>query len=131
MRSAILDTNVLIAFLEKGVSTLAPSISVYDEIVLTTTILGEFRAGIGTDKRGRQSETALNEFLSQDSVRVVDLTPKTAIFYAKVYRALKESGRPIPVNDIWIAASALEHALELCSFDGHFSDIPMLQYVHL
>jgi len=131
MRSAILDTNVLISFLEKGGRDLAAALSIYDEIVLTPTVLGEYRAGIGPDKRGRASEAALNEFLSQDSVRTVEMTSKTAIFYAKVYRALKDAGKPIPVNDIWIAASALEHALELCSFDGHFSAIPMLQFGRL
>lgn len=131
MRSAIIDTNVLITFLEKGGKDLATSLSAYDEIVLTPTILGEYRAGIGPDKRGRASEAALNEFLSQDSVRTVEMTTKTAIFYAKVYRALKDAGKPIPVNDIWIAASALEHAVEFCSFDAHFSAIPMLQFEHL
>jgi len=131
VKSAILDTNVLITFLEKGGQDLAATLSVYDEIVLTPTVLGEYRAGIGPDKRGPASEAALNEFLSQDSVRTVEMTAKTAIFYAKVYRALKDAGRPIPVNDIWIAASALEHAVELCSFDAHFSAIPMLQFERL
>lgn len=131
MRSAILDTNVLITFLEKGGKDLAAALSAYDEIILTPTILGEYRAGIGPDKRGRASEAALNEFLSQDSVRVVEMTAKTAIFYAKVYRAIKDAGKPMPVNDIWIAASALEHAVELCSFDAHFIAIPMLQFEHL
>jgi len=128
VRSAILDTNVLIMFFEKGGRDLAAALSVYDEIILTPTILGEYRAGIGPDKRGRASEAALNAFLSQDSVRMVGMSEKTAIFYAKVYRALKNAGKPIPVNDIWIAASALEHAVELCSFDAHFSAIPMLQF---
>jgi len=131
MRSAILDTNVLISFLEKGSQELASALSAYDEIVLTPTILGEYRAGIGADKRGRMSEAALDEFLSMDSVRTVVHTEKTAIFYAKVYRALKAIGRPIPVNDIWIAASALEYAVELCSFDAHFNAVPMLQFVRL
>ena len=47
----------------------------------------------------------------------------------KIFQDLKAKGKPIPTNDIWIAATALERGLELCSFDDHFSSIAMLQFV--
>ena len=49
----------------------------------------------------------------------------------KIFQDLKVKGKPIPTNDMWIAATALERGLELCSFDDHFSNVAMLQFVKL
>lgn len=129
MRSVILDTNVLISFVENEDAALTRLLSKFDEIVLTPTVLGEYRAGISDTKRGRESERALETLLESDSVREIGITSKTADYYAKVFRSLKAKGRPIPVNDIWIAASALENGLELCSFDKHFRAVEMVRLV--
>ncbi len=131
MRSALVDTNVLIAFVEKGGKALAEQLSKYDELVVSPVVLGEYRAGISNTKRGRESQAALERFLESDSVREVELTGKTSIYYAKIFQDLKSKGKPIPVNDMWIASTALERGLELCSFDDHFSNIAMLQFVKL
>ena len=131
MRSLLVDTNVLISFVERGLTETAELLSKYDELVVSPVILGEYRAGISPTKRGHESQTALESFLESDSVRVVELTDKTSIYYAKIFQDLKAKGRPIPVNDMWIAATALERGLELCSFDGHFSDVAMLQFVRI
>lgn len=131
MKSVLIDTNVLISFLERSQKTLGAVLSAYDELVVTPTILGEFRAGLGSDRKGEGVARALEAFLSLDSVRVLPITDQTAVFYAKIFRALKGMGRPIPTNDIWIAASAMASGIELCSFDAHFEIIPMLQLRHL
>ena len=47
----------------------------------------------------------------------------TADYYALVYRELRKKGRPIPTNDLWIAATALQHGLALFSYDAHFTEI--------
>lgn len=131
MRSALVDTNVLIAFVEKGGKALAQQLSKYDELVVSPIVLGEYRAGISNTKRGRESQAALERFLESDSVREVELTGKTSIYCAKIFQDLKSKGKSIPVNDVWIASTALERGLELCSFDDHFSNIAMLQFVKL
>ena len=131
MRSALVDTNVLIAFVEKGGKALAEQLSKYDELVISPVVLGEYRAGISNTKRGRESQAALERFLESDSVREVELTGKTSIYYAKIFQDLKSKGKSIPVNDMWIASTALERGLELCSFDDHFSNIAMLQFEKL
>ena len=130
-RSVIVDTNVLISFLEKKDSPCVQALADYDELLVTPTILGEYRAGISDNRKGALSRAALEDFLSKDSVSELTMTSRTSVFYAKVYQALKTVGCPIPVNDIWIAASAIENGVELCSFDRHFASVPMLQFRNL
>ena len=131
MRSILVDTNVLISFIEKGDKALGRVLSKYDELVVSPVILGEYRAGISATKKGRESQSALEQLFETDSVREIEMTGKTAVYYAKIFQDLKARGKPIPTNDIWIAATALERGLELCSFDDHFSNVPMLQFVKL
>ena len=131
MRSLLVDTNALISFIEKGDKTLVDVFSKYDELIVSPIVLGEYRAGITSTKKGRESEAALEKFLETDSVREVETTGKTSVYYAKIFQDLKAKGKPIPINDMWIAAAALERGVELCSFDEHFSNIAMLQFVKL
>ncbi|RNC67435.1 MAG: type II toxin-antitoxin system VapC family toxin [Desulfuromonadales bacterium] len=56
-----------------------------------------------------------------DPVCVLD--EETAGFYAQVFSELKLKGRPIPSNDLWMAASALQHGLALATYDEHFNHI--------
>ena len=55
---------------------------------------------------------------------MIDL--ETAEHYARVYRELRRRGRPIPTNDMWIAATALQHGLAVFSHDRHFREVPSL-----
>jgi tRNA(fMet)-specific endonuclease VapC len=81
-----------------------------------------FRAG----SRWAESTAQLTRFLSKPSVRVLSVTEETALRYAEVDVYLRKNGRPIPRNDVWIAASALEHGLQLLTLDTHFREIPLL-----
>ena len=51
------------------------------------------------------------------------ITDSTAEWYAEVKRMLRRKGSPIPLNDVWIAASCMEHGAKLLSFDAHFAEI--------
>lgn len=64
--------------------------------------------------------------MSRVSVRVLNLTEETALRYAEIDVFLRKKGRPIPRNDVLIAALALEHGLRLLTLDAHFAEIPML-----
>jgi predicted nucleic acid-binding protein len=68
----------------------------------------------------------LAQFLSKPSVRVLNVTEETALRYAEVDVYLRKKGRPIPRNDVWIAAVALEHGLQLLTLDDRFREIPLL-----
>jgi tRNA(fMet)-specific endonuclease VapC len=55
------------------------------------------------------------------------LTDETAVAYAALRVSLRRSGHPIPANDAWIAASALQHRLPVLSRDEHFDAVPNLE----
>jgi predicted nucleic acid-binding protein len=65
----------------------------------------------------------LDAFLDNSRVGEINIDSETSEFYATIYRALRTKGKPIPTNDMWIAASALQHGLALCSLDAHFHNI--------
>ena len=127
MNVAVIDTNVLIDCFQRGGGA-ADAISDYDRILVCPAVIGEFKAGIdAVTKRGRKAKERLDEFLDDPAVEIVSCTDETAEYYARIFRALKESGTPLPTNDIWIAAAALERGATVLSGDRHFSRVPMLK----
>lgn len=128
MRRLALDTNVLIGFLGCP-ERFEERFSCFDEISISSVVLGEFRAGLFETKCGRMSRKALDLYLRNPAVKVAPITDGTAAFYAKVFQELRAKGCPIPTNDMWIAASALEVGATLATEDRHFSNVPMLQLV--
>ena len=125
MKRVLLDTNVLIDFLREP-EAYRDALGEYERIVLTPTVVGEFRAGISDTLLGRANLLALEEFMATPAVEEVPLTSETGACYARIFRALKASGTPIPTNDIWIAAAAIQHACPLFTNDTHFSLVPSL-----
>ena len=95
-------------------------------LVIPFVVLAEIRAGAAVMKRGDSQVRVLNELLQQPGVRVAHSTDTTAHHYAAVYARLRKAGTPIPTNDIWIAAIAIEHSLVLYSRDAHFDLIPSI-----
>jgi predicted nucleic acid-binding protein len=91
--------------------------------------LGELRAGFRGGKRGEQNERRLPWFLAQDGVATLGIEPHVSLRYAHVLQALRARGTPIPTNDLWIAALALEHGLVVYSRDAHLGKVPGLPVV--
>jgi predicted nucleic acid-binding protein len=100
-----------------------------DEITLSSTILGELLAGFAAGRREAENREELASFLDSPRVRVVDVDAATADRYARVFALLRRKGRPISTNDLWIAASALQHGYLLASRDQHFAAIEGLASV--
>ena len=88
-------------------------------------VLGEFRYGIAASRHRATYEAWLELQLPLFEVLVV--TEETATVYAELRVSLKRSGRPIPANDAWIAALALQHRMPVLSRDEHFDAVPGLQ----
>ena len=128
MRLLSLDTNVLIAFLRKP-ERFAERFSDFDQIVLSPVVLGEYRAGLFDTKAGRENKRALESYLRNPAVKIVPMTDKTSIAYSKIFQSLRKKGTPIPTNDMWIAAAALESGAALATDDGHFAAVEVLQVV--
>ncbi len=95
-------------------------------IALSAIVLGELHSGFRACNRYAKNIAQLAQFLDKPSVRVLNVTEETALRYAEIEVYLRKKGRPIPRNDVWIAAVALEHGLHLVTLDVHFREIPLL-----
>lgn len=113
----ILDTNAVSAFLTEDASLLA-MLGNTPELHLPTIVLGEYHFGLKGSRKRRELLPLLDALQADCIVLVVDAL--TAIEYAEVRSELKAAGTPIPGNDLWIAALARQHALEVASNDAHF-----------
>jgi predicted nucleic acid-binding protein len=120
----ILDTNALSAFVDGDVGV-GEVLRHQPRAAIPVIVLGEFRYGIADSRHRKAYEAWLESQLSRFDVLAV--TDETAIAYAAVRVALKRSGRPIPANDAWIAALALQHRLPVLSRDQHFDAVPELE----
>jgi predicted nucleic acid-binding protein len=119
----ILDTNALSAFVD-GDPGVGEVLRRQERAAIPVIVLGEFRYGIAQSRRRSSYERWLDTHLSQFDV--LPVTEETAVAYAAVRVSLKRSGRPIPANDAWIAALALQHRLPVLSRDEHFDVVPEL-----
>jgi len=97
-----------------------------DEILLPATMLGELHAGFRAGSRAADNVAVLAEFRRQPGVMVIDITDNVAERYGAVVAELRRQGTPIPTNDIWIAATALEHGGRVVAYDDHFGRVPGL-----
>jgi predicted nucleic acid-binding protein len=97
-----------------------------DSIAVPFVTIAELRAGFALGTRGSENERILTSFLQQDGVLVLFPDDRTTHEYAAVYADLRRRGRPIPTNDMWIAALALQHGLTLYARDIHFDSLPQL-----
>ncbi|MDP8982499.1 MAG: type II toxin-antitoxin system VapC family toxin [Acidobacteriota bacterium] len=95
-------------------------------VAVSAIVLGELYSGFRAGNRWAENTAKLAQFLGKPSVRVLTVTEETALRYAEVDVYLRKKGRPIPRNDVWIAAAALEHGLQLLTLDVHFRAIPLL-----
>jgi len=113
----ILDTNALSAWAE-GNPAIEPHFRSAERLVVPSVVLGEFDFGIRQSRHRQRYEQWLKENLPFTEIAVVDEI--TAGHYGSIRLALKRSGKPIPVNDTWIAAVAVQYDLPVLSRDEHF-----------
>ncbi len=126
MRPILLDTNAYTAFM-LGATPVVEVLAHAERIVLNSIVLGELLGGFAAGSREARNRAELARFLDSARVEVVPITAHTADSYALVYLSLRRKGQPIPTNDLWIAASALEHGAALLTRDAHFAQIDGLR----
>lgn len=122
MRAIAIDTNAYTAF-KRGDAAVVAVLRHATEILVSTTVLGELLAGFSAGSRQSANRAELTQFLDSPRVKFVPSVSATADFYALVYAALRQRGQPIPTNDLWIAASCLEHGAALLTLDAHFQHV--------
>lgn len=113
----ILDTNALSAWSE-GLSTVETYLRSADRLVVPSVVLGEYYFGIRQSRHRSRYEEWLRRYLPFTEIAAV--TSATADTYTEIWLELKRSGNPIPTNDAWISALALQHSLPVLSNDTHF-----------
>lgn len=116
----ILDTNAVSGLLE-GDPALEKLLAREVRHELPVIVIGEYRYGLARSKRRRSILPLFNELIRESTVLTISL--ETAAAYAVVREALHAQGTPIPENDVWISALAIEHGLEIVSRDGDFDQV--------
>jgi tRNA(fMet)-specific endonuclease VapC len=118
--SFLLDTNIAIAFLENE-AAVVHQVDEADRVYLVSVVVGELSYGAQKSGRPRANLARIEALASRLPVLACDV--EVAWRYGEIKRGLRDKGRPIPENDIWIAAAAIEHNLTLVTRDGHFAEI--------
>jgi len=126
----LLDTNAYSA-LKRGHPAAADLVRRSEEVLFSTVVAGELLYGFRCGNRFERNRQELDEFIASPFVKVVPVTMATADRFGRVAAALRKRGTPIPVNDIWVAAQALETGAELLSFDRHYEAIDGLAWRRL
>ena len=125
-----LDTSGYSAF-KRGHDGALAVVQSAAEIVLPAVVLGELLAGFRIGSRERSNRRELDAFMESPRVRVAPLDFETAQRYAEILPYLRERGTPIPTNDIWIAATAMEWGLRILTTDPHFGRLPQVSVLPL
>lgn len=130
MRAVLIDTNAYTAFMRAQSPEDREVVEVMahaDRLCVNSVVLGELLGGFAAGGREARNRAELARFLDSPRVEVLPVTANTADSYALVFAALRRKGQPIPSNDLWIAATALEHGLALLTLDAHFSHVEGLR----
>jgi predicted nucleic acid-binding protein len=122
----ILDTNALSAAADRDPAALEV-VAGAQRLAVPVIVLGEYRLGIAQSRRRTEYEKWLREWLG--TVTVLDIDDETTLHYAAIGLELKRSGKPIPANDLWIAALCRQHSLPLISRDRHFDVVKGLERI--
>ncbi len=118
-----LDTSAYSA-LKRGDPRVAKIMETAEDILVPAVVLGELHAGFQMGERSERNTRELEEFLNRPGVLVVDVDRRAAERYGLLFKTLKATGRPVPTNDLWIAAVAVETGSRVLSDDAHFDVIP-------
>ena len=113
----ILDTNALSAYLD-GTPRAVAIVSEARDLAIPVIVAGEFAFGAAQSRHREAYEKSLQRML--DRCTVLDIGIETARHYAAIRLELKSAGKPIPANDVWIAALSRQHAIPVMSRDTHF-----------
>ena len=126
----LLDSNAY-SHLKRGHRPVAELVRKSEEVILPFVVIGELLYGFRYGSRPERNTRELHAFLDNPQVKVAGTSFTTADRYARIAAALRAKGRPIPSNDIWIAAHAMETGADLVSYDRHFVHVEGLAWVYL
>ena len=121
----MLDTSAYAHF-RRGHPATVEILSVAERVFISTITLGELEGGFSLGSRADENRHTLRDFLDEPFVAVVPIDSEVARRYGALFASLRRAGMPIPTNDIWIAAAALQVGARVVTFDTDFTRIPGL-----
>ena len=126
----LLDSNGY-SRLMRGDSQVAAVVRDATEILMSAVVIGELLYGFRNGSRFDRNSADLRSFLDNPYVSLVPVGPVTADRYSRIAAALRAKGSPIPANDVWIAAHAMETGADLVSADRHFEVVDGIAWLRL
>jgi tRNA(fMet)-specific endonuclease VapC len=121
----MLDTSAYSVFM-RGDPGMKKVLGEAEEVYVGPVVVAEVLAGALDSKKEKEIRDSLDGFLASPRVRVLPMNEATAQCYAVIKHSLESAGTPIPANDIWIAASAMQHGLKVVTCDAHFRRVPQI-----
>lgn len=121
----LLDTNAYSDWMRSG--RWSEVITTASEVMIPAIVLGELRYGFQGSKLHDKNERTLVRFLKSPAVTVLEVGETTSRVYANLKHFLRSAGTPIPENDVWIAALAVESMASLVTADSHFEHLPQVK----
>ena len=126
----LLDSNAYSHYFA-GQSQVGELVGSADEVLLSAVVVGELLAGFRRGSRFEQNLADLRGMLDSPRVTFVPVGSVTADRYSRIVASLRDKGRPIPANDAWLAAHAMETGADLVSADHHFEHVDGIAWVRL
>lgn len=118
----VLDTSAYSRF-RAGDTRVRDLIADAESVLVPAPVLGELHGAFEMGSRTRENRVALSEFLSEPFVQIIAVDDTVARHYGRVYAGLRRAGTPVPANDMWIAACALDQGGCLLTFDHDFDHV--------
>lgn len=128
MKKVALDTNVVIEIM-RGNSMVIQQMDDFQLFCFPVTVCGELLFGVFNSPKSDAEIQKYHRFMA--TAEVLEVNIGVVENYAKIRYKLKQKGRPIPENDIWIAAIAMSNDILLLSNDEHFLEIDELDFIHI
>ena len=126
----LLDSNAY-SQLIRGSRQVSEIVHTAEEVLLSAIVMGELLYGFRRGSRYERNVAELRSFLENHYVTFVPVGPTTADRYSRIATSLRAKGRPIPTNDMWIAAHTMETGADLVSADRHFEAVDGIAWVRI
>ncbi len=124
----LLDTNAYTA-LFRGHEGVAARVRRAEQVCFSSIVAGELLFGFRNGSRYAANREELEDFLASPYVVLLPVTLVTADRFGRIAASLRRKGRPLPTNDMWIAAHAMESGADLLSFDQHFDEVEGIAWI--
>ena len=125
MNKLLIDTNIY-TYAMKGDQEVISVLRRCHNIGICSVSVGELLSGFKGSKNEKKRKEELDQFLDSPRVSLYSIDENTAEFYSVILNELREIGKPIPTDDIWIASVAFQYGVKLFTKDTHFNNIPGL-----